>query len=70
MAVIAEGTPVRLVRLDGPASPSLRGFRGQVGTVDTVRDRAGARVYGVRFVAWNGEREVFWLKESEIEAAG
>lgn len=70
MGVIDVGSSVRLVRLVGMASDTLRGYRGWVGEVEDVRDWAGARVYGVRFVGWNGEREVFWLKADEVEAVG
>lgn len=56
---------VRLVRVVGAASPSLRAEKGKLGRVEAVRERAGATVLQVAFA--DGER--FWLKTDEVELA-
>lgn len=63
--MIALGAIVRLVKVVGAASDSLRAERGKVGTVRAVRDRAGSTVLQVAFA----DGEVFWLRADEVELA-
>jgi len=63
---MSPGARVRLVRLCGVASDTMRRCVGTVGTVDRVRGLAGRLEAKVTFDLL-GVSETFWLARSEIE---
>lgn len=64
--MIFEGDRVRLMRLRGVASPSMREYLGRVGLVIRRTNNATGWPVCVRF-GEPDENDSFWVSEGEVE---